>query len=89
MSQNGPWQQRPAHVHLEQGFPLFRRFGGLRNALFSIVFSNQLSQKPKFLLSQIEYWIPPFGEPFFNDVHENSKMRLRGAPRILILTAPM
>ena len=76
-------QQRPAHVHLEQGFPLFRRFWGLRNVFFSIAFFNQLSQKHKFLLSQIDYWTPPFWRPFFNYVHENPKMRLRDAPKIL------
>ena len=89
VSQNRFATTTPAHVHLEQGFPLFLRFWVLRNAFLSIVFFNKLSKKPQFLLSQIDYWTPPFWRPVFNDFHENPKMRLWGAPTILILAAPM
>ena len=76
-------QRRLAHVHLEQGWLRFGPIQEVKKRVFFHTFFSHLSQKHQFLLSQIDYWMAPFWWHFFNYFHENSKMRLRGAPKIL------
>ena len=77
------WQQRPAHVRLEQGFLLFQHFLGSKKVFFSMCFFCLILKKQKFSLSQSHLWASPFSTVFFNHFDEISKMRVRGAPKIL------
>ena len=82
LSQDGPWQQRPAHVHLEQGFPeCLGTFGGSKRVSFLYSFFQLSIKNISFYCRKSHYWGSLFSRLFSNYFHENSKMRLRGAPK--------
>ena len=77
------WRRRPAHVRLEQGFLLFQHFLGSKKVFFQMFFFCLILKKQQFSLSQSHLWASPFSTVFFNHFDEISKMRVRGAPKIL------
>ena len=77
------WRRRPAHVRLEQGFLVFQHFLGSNKVFFFTVLFCLILKKQQFSLSQLHLWASPFSTVFFNNFDENSKMRVRGAPKIL------
>ena len=77
------WRRRPAHVRLEQGFLLFQHFLGSKKVFFSMFFFCLILKKQQFSLSQSHLWASTFSTVFFYIFDEISKMRVRGAPKIL------
>ena len=77
------WRRRPAHVRLEQGFLLFQHFLGSKKVFFSMFFFCLILKKQQFSLSQSHLWASTFSTVFFYIFDEISKIRVRGAPKIL------
>ena len=77
------WRRRPAHVRLEQGFLLFQHFLGSKKVFFPMFFFCLILKKQQFSLSQSHLWASTFSTVFFYIFDGISKMRVRGAPKIL------